>query len=326
MDALVEAIGAVLHFFVAVCVYIADMCIRTVLFFIDSCRYGYEGALKRSQQRQNDGVTPHATRIGGAIVFFGTIFISGTILHYWHQHHQKKVNATEQLVDRLAEKYYQQTNEPDPVFENGPLTELDAWGQPVRLDTEKSLMGWWIVVRSDGPDGRPATSDDVEAIRSNWANLEQVSGELASRGANKIKEKLKGMFGGGDDKDPPEPQDDQLNEEVVAKEEAPADNELAANNPADVEPAEEEKKGWKLPSLKLFDLRLNLWSRTIDEIRILVRIFHQVEELVAAVVVAIAHQLVAIGAIAAERSGGVVDHVVLGVDVIVPIVWGFSLE
>lgn len=259
MDAIVEVIGAVLHFFVFVCIYVADICIRTVLFFVDSCKYGYEGALQRSQQRRNDGVTPQATRLGGLVVFLGTVFITSGILYLWHEHHQKKVDATEQLVDRLAEKYYLQTTEADPVFQNGTLPELDTWGQPVRLDTEKSLMGWWIVVSSDGPDGRPSTSDDVEAIRSNWANLEQISGELASRSANAIKEKLKGMFAGSGKKDQPDEAAEQLAEQAAPVGDTPEDNEIAANEPAKPEQLGEEKKGWKLPSIK-FD-----WGKSKED-------------------------------------------------------------
>ncbi|MBA2116935.1 hypothetical protein [Bremerella alba] len=247
MDAIVEVIGAIFQFFVYACIYVADICIRAVWFSIDSIRYGYKGALQRNEQRRKDEFTPFATRIGGAVIFFGTVFISLSLLAWWQSHHQQKVDQTERLVDRLAEKYYQQTTEDDPVFQNGPLSEQDAWGQPVRLDTEKSLMGWWIVVSSDGPDGRPSTSDDVEAIRSNWANLEQVGGELAERGSNAIKQKLKGMFS-GDDSDQPKEAVVLLAEEGAPAENLPMDDESVATEPNQANA--EEKKGWKLPSIK----------------------------------------------------------------------------
>ncbi len=244
MDAIVEAIGAMLH----LCVLVAELFVRSIFFFLEMCRFGFEEAIRRNQRRRNDGVSPVLTRLGGLGLFAVTIFTVGGLLYWWHSHHQRKVAATEQLLDRLAEGYYQETTQGDPVFENGPLPEHDAWGRPIRLDTEKSLMGWWIVVSSDGPDGRPATSDDVKSTRSNWANLEQVGGELAARGTNKVKEKFRGMFAGGDE-DSPEEADVEPAHEIAAAEGDTADKEVAANDPAEGEPDAEDKKRWKLPSL-----------------------------------------------------------------------------
>lgn len=183
---------------------------------------------------RGSGISPPTRLIRMCIVVFLCLLmaIPCGLLYWWHADHVQRVAATEQTVDRLAEAYYQQTKAPDAQFQDGPLAELDGWDQPLQLDTEKSLLGWWIVVRSNGPDGRPETDDDVKAIRQNWNNLEQVGGELAQRGTNKVKEKIKGLLAGEPKEDPP------TEEEMVAE-----------DVPQDAEPEQQESQ-FKLPSLK----------------------------------------------------------------------------
>ena len=185
--------------------------------------------------------SPSAVLVRLGIVASVLIFLTmlGGVLQWWHADHTRRVAATEQTVDRLAEEYYQQSKADDAQFQDGPLTELDAWDQPLQLDTEKSLLGWWIVVRSNGPDGRPGTEDDVEAIRQNWSNLEQVGGELAQRGTDKVKEKIKGLFVGK-----PDEQEDAAMEQAAVI--APQDEE---EGNAEVEAEDPNKKAWK------FDLK-----------------------------------------------------------------------
>lgn len=190
MEAIVHLIGAVIHGFVL----LAEIVLRSVIFQIEAIRYGYNEALVRSNRRQADGISPLLIRLTAAGLLFASVGSASCVLYAWNSANAQRVATTEKRVDRLAEQYYQATTKPDAQFDNGLLNEVDAWGKPLRLETEKSLFGWWVVVSSDGPDGRPATSDDVKSVRANWSNLEQVGGELAQRGADKAKDKIKALF------------------------------------------------------------------------------------------------------------------------------------
>lgn len=242
-----EAFGELLSAFFQLIAFAIELAINAVILVFKILFFGTREALMGpNRERAERKSLPRPISLAVLVSVIFVAIVGGGLLSWRHLAHRHRVATTEQLVDRLAEKYYQETTKPDAQFQNGPLAEVDAWGRPVRLDAEKSLLGWWIVVSSDGPDGRPATFDDVKSVRENWNNLEQVGGELAQRGTNKVKEKIQGLFT-SDKPDEALPADEQPAEQdqqadVVALETPVTDE----PQPAEAEvPEGNEKQGWK---------------------------------------------------------------------------------
>jgi len=155
---------------------------------------------------------PTFTELSGALVFLIAIFAGCFLL--WRirdNNRQQQITQTRTQVARLAEKFVGQVKHEDPAQhpQSGLLEDRDVWDQPLELSVEESLLGTTLLVRSSGPDQQPGTIDDIHSHRSIGATATEVGGELANRGFQAAREKIKDLL--------PEKQDGEQPDETDAQ-------------------------------------------------------------------------------------------------------------
>ena len=162
---------------------------------------------ERGNRKADAGSAPDDPTSGwGTLVCAGMLLITvvATVVGFAVSRHvrAKRIAETELQIESLADQFVEQVmdeNAADP--EEGLLAHRDAWRQPIELQVDKVLLGTLLVVRSCGPDRKPGTIDDQLAIRTVAAPAKQIGGELAKRGFDEVREKVKGWLPGKDEED-----------------------------------------------------------------------------------------------------------------------------
>lgn len=119
------------------------------------------------------------------------IAVTWVVQEHLRKRRMERIAATRDQIARLADTFVDQIQD-DKVADPNPgrLEDRDAWQQPLELFVDQALLGSMVVVRSNGPDGKSGTIDDLLAVRLAKAPAKKVGRELANRGAKAIRDRV----------------------------------------------------------------------------------------------------------------------------------------
>ncbi|PQO26714.1 hypothetical protein C5Y96_19715 [Blastopirellula marina] len=187
---------------------------------------------------------PVITAIGsvGFVIFLAigfTFLIRSGIQH-------SRTQTTQAQVDKLADAYIAQrlAEKGGGTLSPGPSDQHDAWGHAIVLREKDYVVGTQVVVRSNGPDGRPNSTDDISAIRYHKTTATEIRDHFFDKAAKKF-----GQFFA---------KQDEAQAELEVQNDAPSiarslkidpDRALPSEN-ADLTTQDENKHVWKLPTFR----------------------------------------------------------------------------
>jgi hypothetical protein len=125
--------------------------------------------------------------VGGVLVVGIGMYISGRI-------QAARIEATKELVKQQANEIADAIAQGNPTPDRGKLPIEDPWRQPLELFMDETALGTLVVVRSNGPDRRSGTSDDLLGIRMQQKPLKQLGGEIGNVAVEKLKEKAAALL------------------------------------------------------------------------------------------------------------------------------------
>ena len=216
MEAIVQMVVALIAAFVAMAVATFALVAQLVLLLLsllfvlltegfDAARKHYRDKTTKepATEEQNDiqqdttakQLNPRAFMIFGAVVFTGFLLGFGFWLqHYWEQ---KKIEATNRQLTQIATQLESDTKNPEtPNPVAGPLAERDLWQRPIECFVDETLIGTLLVIRSNGPDRRPGTADDLLEIRTIPTTVKKFGKDVAKRAWDAAQAKMKKMLRG----------------------------------------------------------------------------------------------------------------------------------
>ncbi len=114
---------------------------------------------------------------------------------------KSKSNRTLSLLNVIVRKNFN----PVDFQEGGKTGQVDAWGNEIRWSSDKTrISGYYVEVRSYGPDGLPFTRDDLTARQ--WVSyrddMDKARSQANSLARKEFNEKNFPNGGGLGDKDP----------------------------------------------------------------------------------------------------------------------------
>lgn len=73
----------------------------------------------------------------------------------------KDLATADQLLDKWVAKLIEGKTNGNGFIHHDGLTELDPWGNLIKVDYEQINLKEWLIVQSFGPDGKEDTNDDL---------------------------------------------------------------------------------------------------------------------------------------------------------------------
>jgi len=168
-------------------------------------------AARKAQQNVKKTVkkreTPQSSRPSREAFVVLCVTITGVVaVMAWmgidHRIREARIRTTRQLVQHWADQLMADEQRKQQLgqrllpgllkSDRKQLAAHDAWNQPLELFVDETPAGTLLVVRSSDPDRKTGTIDDLLEIRPVTKNLQQMSHELISGLADRIKAKLQG--------------------------------------------------------------------------------------------------------------------------------------
>jgi len=222
MEALAEALSALVEVFAELAMAVAELLAALLELLLELLfvlitqgykaareRYGRRKAERRAARQaaqqnreERDTNSAGAGRLIATAVVLLVIATAGLAFYIPHRLRQQRIEETQIQLATLADDVSQQvTGDVQPLPESGRLADRDAWSRQIELSLQEGVLGTQIVVRSDGPDGQSGTLDDLKADRYIPHSVQDVTGDIARRGLDKLKDKVAGFLPGQDDSD-----------------------------------------------------------------------------------------------------------------------------
>lgn len=134
-------------------------------------------------------------------VIAGTMYATFAIRS--HLTKKRTVETTAQ-VESLADRYHAELiDESTPRPQSMALADVDGWGKPIDLNVSRWMLDTTITVRSNGPDGKHRTRDDITATRTHSTTAKDASQNLLDRGVDAARERASNLFQRNDEEDGP---------------------------------------------------------------------------------------------------------------------------
>lgn len=243
---LLVLVEAILGLVLAVATILGEM----VGFFLELLFHALFYGMASTKERYRQGPRKSAevpssviTAIGSAgfVIFLAvgfTLLIRSGIQH-------SRTQTTQAQVNKLADAYIAQLEAKEvEALKPDPADQQDAWGHAIVLRENDYVVGTQIVVRSNGPDGRPNSNDDISATRYHKTTATEIRDQFVDNAFQKL-----GGFFRKQDNNPAETEEVKETPTGAQLVESEQDN-IPHSDTTDAKTEEQEKRSWKLPSIK----------------------------------------------------------------------------
>ncbi|QDU74387.1 hypothetical protein Pan97_13940 [Bremerella volcania] len=232
-EALLGLVIAVATLIAEIANFFLELLITALFKGITSARERYRQGPRKASEVPGPVVTAILTVGFLVVVAVGfTFLIRNGIQH-------SRTARTQDQVDALADAYIAQLEKDDGrILVPGPSDQHDAWDNAIVLQENDYIVGTQVVVRSNGPDGRPNSADDISAVRYHKTTAKEIRDQFVDKAVSEF-----GRFFNKQE----EVEDQAKVEEPIKN--GPADA-TATSDENDSTSEDEKKEGWKLPSLK----------------------------------------------------------------------------
>ncbi|WP_459554613.1 hypothetical protein [Lacunimicrobium album] len=143
---------------------------------------------------------PFPTQAQWRLLTAGSVILMGILLMAYvqslrRQDQKRREEATELALEQAANRVvetFKHDRKVAPV--PGMLAEKDGWNNPLELFVDDFEVGYLLVIRSKGPDGKSGTIDDELTIKTVQNDPAEAAKDVFERGVEVFKKKF-GMKG-----------------------------------------------------------------------------------------------------------------------------------